>query len=333
MRQNSKDTTIERNYIQKWRFLIKEYELTKAGKHPQFRFVTDFYKFHGTSRQTFCKYYNRYLLSGKSNEALLPQKRGPKWHVRRPLPFIEKKVIEKRLLGINKFEINNLLQPILKNFTPSPSGIYNICKRHNLNKLTKEMKETKRKIIKEKAGDMAHVDCHYLPKELILNESKRYYLVAIVDDCTRLAWCEVVPDLTSLTVMFATMRCFMMLEKEYKIQFKEVMTDNGSEFGSGKGKNNELTNPFKRMLKEMGLKQRFIRPYRPQTNGKVERFWRTLEDDIIDGTTFDSLDDFIKDVFEYMYYYNEYRPHQGLNGLTPKQFYEKLGTNSPEGIS
>ena len=60
MRNNSKDRTIERNYIQKWRFLVREYEQVKAKKHPRFRFAQDFYKFHGTSRQTFAKYYNRY---------------------------------------------------------------------------------------------------------------------------------------------------------------------------------------------------------------------------------------------------------------------------------
>ena len=42
--------------LQKWRFLIREYERVKAKQHPHFRFVQDFYAFHGTSRQTFAKY-------------------------------------------------------------------------------------------------------------------------------------------------------------------------------------------------------------------------------------------------------------------------------------
>ena len=53
MRDNSNDRTVERSYVQKWRFLIREYELVKAKKHTRFRFVQDFYKFHGTNRQTF----------------------------------------------------------------------------------------------------------------------------------------------------------------------------------------------------------------------------------------------------------------------------------------
>ena len=123
------------------------------------------------------------------------------------------------------------------------------------------------------------------------------------------------------------MRCFQMIQKQYGIQFKEVMTDNGPEFGQGKDKKNDMTNPFKRMLLEMGLKQRFIRPYHPQTNGKIERFWRTLEEDVIEGTTFDNFEEFEKDIFEYMIYYNEYRPHQGINGKIPANFNKELQDN------
>ena len=64
MRNNSQDETIKRNYLQKYRFLIKEYELVKAGKHPRFRFAREFYAFHDTDRRSFRKYYNRYLQSG-----------------------------------------------------------------------------------------------------------------------------------------------------------------------------------------------------------------------------------------------------------------------------
>ena len=74
------------------------------------------------------------------------------------------------------------------------------------------------------------------------------------------------------------------------------------------------------MLLELGIKHRYTRPYRPQTNGKVERFWRTLDDDVIDGATFDNLDHFANELFEYLIYYNNYRPHQALGGQTPKDF-------------
>ncbi|QOD38761.1 hypothetical protein [Candidatus Wolbachia massiliensis] len=68
------------------------------------------------------------------------------------------------------------------NRTPSPSGVYNILKRAGMNKLSTKEKEEKRKIIRERAGELAHIDCHYLSKDIIVNESKRYYLVCVIDD-------------------------------------------------------------------------------------------------------------------------------------------------------
>src|SRR2546429_893593 len=82
MRDNSYDRTIERNYLQKWRFLIPEYEAVKAGRSKVFKRVGDFYRHHGTCSQTFRKYYNRYLQSGDEAD-LLPRHRGPKWRERR----------------------------------------------------------------------------------------------------------------------------------------------------------------------------------------------------------------------------------------------------------
>ena len=56
MRDNSYDRTIERNYLQKWRFLIPEYEAVKAGRSTLFKRVGDFYRHHGTCSQMFRKY-------------------------------------------------------------------------------------------------------------------------------------------------------------------------------------------------------------------------------------------------------------------------------------
>jgi hypothetical protein len=80
MRDNSFDRTIERNYVQKWRFLIAEYEEVKAGHSQKFARVGEFYQQHGACSQTFRKYYNRYLRSGAEADLLPPRVRP------RPLP-------------------------------------------------------------------------------------------------------------------------------------------------------------------------------------------------------------------------------------------------------
>ena len=106
------------------------------------------------------------------------------------------------------------------------------------------------------------------------------------------------------------------------IRFKEVLTDNGPEFGR-KDSKRKTEHPFERMLMELEIKHRFIRPYRPQTNGKAERFWRTIEDDLLRETTFESVEDLKEQLLQYIYYYNHERPHQALNGKTPAEFSEK----------
>lgn len=319
MRNTNDDFTLVRNYIQKYQFLIKEYELVKEKQHPTYRFVKDFHKANGTDRRIFLKYYNRFKVSGKT-EDLLPQKRGPKWKSRRPLPFIEQKVLALREQGNNKYEISCILRPKLKQFTPSPSGVYNIIKRYNKHRLTPKIQQSKRRIIKQKAGELAHIDTHYLPKGIVQSEPhKRYYLYGIIDSCTRVAWVELTEDITALTTMFAGLKSFNILATHYNIKFKEVLTDNGPEFGkkASKSKNNHA---FERMLNELEIKHRYIRPYRPQTNGKIERFWRTIEEDLIRETYFESKEHLKEEILQYLYYYNQERPHLSLMGQIPNKF-------------
>lgn len=326
MRDNRKDSTIWRNYIEKYRFLIREYELVKRKEHPVYKLVQDFYKAHDTCGKSFLKYYNRYKQSGKASD-LEPRKRGPKYKTRRPVKFIENKVIELRHRGNSKLEIVNILRPSLHKFTPSASGVYNICKRYGLNRLSPRMKQNKRKIIKEKMGQLGHIDCHHLSKSIIRTESRKLYLVCVLDDYSRLAWAEITEDITSLTVMFAALKCMNMLHDQYAIKFEEVITDNGPEFGPRESKQKH-GHPFERMLIELGIKHRYCKPYRPQTNGKVERFWRTLQEDLIRETDFDSLEELRDELMQYLYYYNHQRPHQGIEGKVPVEMITKDESNT-----
>lgn len=315
MRINTNDLTLQRNYLEKYRFLMKDYELVKQKAHPLYKTAAAFYQANDTCAKSFLKYYNRYKQSGASVD-LLPRKRGPKWKTRRPLPFIENKVIALRQKGNNKYEIVNILKPTLNKFTPSASGVYNIFKRNNLNRLTPAIKVNKRKIIKQRMGQLGHIDTHYLSKSIIRGQSRRLFLVCIIDDYSRIAWAEVVEDITSLTVMFAALKCLNILNDQYKIRFEEILSDNGPEFGPAHSKQKQQ-HPFERMLIELGIKHRYIRPYRPQTNGKVERLWRTLEDDLLRNTHFDSLEELKEELLQYLYYYNHERPHQGITGKKP----------------
>lgn len=316
MRDNSFDRTIERNYLQKWRFLIGEYEEVKAGRSTQFSRVGEFYRHHGTCSQTFRKYYNRYLRSGSQAE-LLPQRRGPKWKTRRMPAAIEAEVLAERRLGLNRYEIYAVLRE-RRGTAPSPSAIYRAFVRNGLNRRTKPMLEERRRIIKHRLGELGHVDLHQLSRDCFLRPpAASAYLISVVDSCSRLAWAEIVAGKKALPVMFKALKLINTLNVRYGLTFAELLTDNGAEFCARK---HPQEHPFEAMLLELGITHRYTRPYRPQTNGKVERFWRTLQDDLIEGATFNDLEHFSNELLEYLIYYNEFRPHQAINHLTPKAF-------------
>ena len=315
MRNINNDLTLKRNYLNKYRFLISEYEQVKRKEHQVYRFAKDFYSAHNTDARSFMRYYNLFKQSGNELD-LLPQKRGPKYGRRRPSPGDEQQVLELRARGCNKFEIAERIKQKATTFKPSPSGVYNILKRYQQNRLTVANREEKRKIIKERMGQLGHIDCHHLGKAIIRGQHRKLYLLCVLDDYSRLAWAEVMEDITALTTMFASLRCMQALKREFGIQFEEIIADNGPEFGTSASLNKK-NHPFERMLVETGLKRRYMKPYRPQTNGKVERFWRTLKEDLIEDTDFDSLQELEDELLKYLVYYNWERPHQGIGGKKP----------------
>ncbi|WP_345212754.1 integrase core domain-containing protein, partial [Mucilaginibacter gynuensis] len=163
---------------------------------------------------------------------------------------------------------------------------------------------------------LGHIDCHHLSRTIIRGQHRKLYLLCVIDDYSRVAFAEVMEDITALTAMFAAMRCMRMIREKFGIQFEEVIADNGPEFGPANSQN-KRNHPFERMLMETGIKRRYIQPYRPQTNGKVERFWRTLKEDLIEEADFDSLEEFEDELVQYLVYYNWERPHQGIGGKKP----------------
>jgi transposase InsO family protein len=218
---------------------------------------------------------------------------------------------------MNRYEIHAALRE-RRDRVASPSTIYRVLRRHQLNRRTPAMREEKRRIIKDTLGELGHVDLHQLPRDMFLAPPPATaYVISLLDSCSRLAWAEVVTSKKALPVMFKTLKMINTLNVTYGLRFAEILSDNGAEFAS---RTNREEHPFEAMLLELGIRHRYTRPYRPQTNGKIERFWRTLDDDVIDGATFDNLDHFADELFEYIVYYNTFRPHQALGGKTPKDF-------------
>lgn len=320
----SNKNLIGRTLAKRMMSCIKEYEAVKNKTSTNFKYVKDFCKFYQFSHQNFMKIYHRYK-QNPCEYSLLPQKRGPKYKTRRIDIGIENQIIELRTKGNNRYEIRNILINSGIKLAPSPTTIYNILKRHNLNKLTKSAKSKRRSYVMSKVGELVHIDCHQLSKGITIKEpDKTYYLLGLIDDFSRVCWVELMEDKKALTVMFATLKAFNMLKIQYGIEIDTVMTDNGAEFGSGKNTKNKDSHPFERLLMEMNMKHMYTKPYRPQTNGKIERFWKTLKEDFTEDSLFNDVEDLKEELLGYIVYYNEHRPHSSLNGNTPKNATENV---------
>ena len=196
---------------------IEEYEAVKRKASKNFKTVKAFCEFNKFSHQNFMRIYHRYK-ANPSEYSLIPQKRGPKYQTRRTDLKIEEEIIRLRKQGNNRYEIREILKQKDLNIAPSPSTIYNICRKHGLNKLRKTEKLEKRKIIMSKIGELVHIDCHQLSKGITIAEpNKTYYLLGILDDYSRLCWIELMEDKKALTVMFAVLKAFNMLKHKYGI--------------------------------------------------------------------------------------------------------------------
>ena len=309
------DRSLDRERIKRYKELTKEYELIKEKKCAEFRFVKDWGKARGICIKTFHKFYNRFK-QGDHDGSLLPGKRGPKYKTGKPYAFIENEVVELRMSGTDRYEISSILKAQLGKFAPSPSGVYNIIKRYELNVLKAPEKEIKKKIIKMRCGEMGHIDAHYLSKYILRGQLTKLYLLGIIDDYSRIIWVELMEDNKALTAMFAAIKCLNALRQYYSIEFEEILSDNGSEFGNRASKQ-KANHPFERLLIEMGIKHRYTKPYRPQTNGKIERFWRKIENQLLEGTDFDSKEELKNEIVQYLYYVNHLKPQEVLGGKKP----------------
>jgi transposase InsO family protein len=97
---------------------------------------------------------------------------------------------------------------------------------------------------------------------------------------------------------------------------KEVLSDNGRQYHSWRGKSK-----FTSMLTKLGIRHIRSRPYHPQTCGKIESFWRNLNQECLTKMPLATFEEAQSKIGEFIEYYNFKRPHQGIGNLVPSDRY------------
>lgn len=135
------------------------------------------------------------------------------------------------------------------------------------------------------------------------------YLHVAIDDATRLAYAAIFPDETGVsTAAFLALAAAWFARQG--IRWRALMTDNGSGYRSHR---------FQRVRRQLRFRHVWTRPYRPQTNGKAERFIRTCLARWAYAAAYRSSLERAAALPEWLRYYNQERPHTALGFTTPAQ--------------
>ena len=128
-----------------------------------------------------------------------------------------------------------------------------------------------------------------------------------IDDATRLAYAEVLPDEKATTAIGFLRRAIAFYER-HGMQVQELMTDNGSAYKSA---------VHALACKALGIRHLHTRPRRPQTNGKAERFIRTMLAGWAYGAIYRDSAERTAALDGWLWTYNHRRPHQSIGRQTP----------------
>jgi putative transposase len=133
-----------------------------------------------------------------------------------------------------------------------------------------------------------------------------YFLCSILDGCSRyLVHWEIREKMEEIDVETILQRA----REKFPGEHPRIITDNGPQF---------IAKDFKEFIRIAGMTHVKTSPYYPQSNGKMERWYKTLKGDCIRVTVPLSLDDARRIVADFVAYYNEARLHSALGYITPK---------------
>ncbi|WP_405793296.1 IS481 family transposase [Streptomyces sp. NBC_01506] len=206
------------------------------------------------------------------------------------------------------------------------STVHRILTRHGLNRLAWMDRPTGtviRRYERERPGELIHVDVKKLGRipdggghKVRGRDAGRPirgmgydYVHSAVDDHTRLAYSEIHPDEKVTTCAAFLTRAAAFFHTHGITRIERVLTDNAWAYRKGLA--------WKAALADLGATGKLTRPYRPQTNGKVERFNRTLADEWAYQRPYTSNTERTTALADFLHTYNHHRGHTALGGHPP----------------
>lgn len=179
-----------------------------------------------------------------------------------------------------------------------------------LNRLPQPARARPKRFEKQRPGELVHIDFKYLPA---LRNARHDFEFAAVDDFSREAVVWITTESTSAAATTFLERVAATLP--YPIE--AVLTDNAFAFTMRHALHATRRTRFQEACATHGIAHHLLRPYAPQSNGKVERFFRTVNDECLLIRPLFTFAARSRAVEDFVWFYNHERPHLSLAGMTP----------------
>jgi transposase InsO family protein len=255
----------------------------------------------GIRREVLSRWWQRYKATGL--QGLEPRSRRPKRSPTTLPTRLSRAVLRQRRKGRGPAVIATAV-PV------SVSSAYRILVRHGCNQLHVPAPREVRRYEKTRPGELVHLDVKFLPA---LRNTRWDFEFGAVDDFTREAVAWITTEQSARTAVAFLRRVLDTLP--YPVE--AILTDNAWVFTMQQAFHCTRETPFAALCRDTGIRHRLVRPYRPQSNGKIERFFRTVNDECFNCRRLTTFQGRMRALERFVEYYNHERPHLSLGGKTP----------------